>query len=164
MLFLGGLAIGWPASWERVPGGFVPGGFERSVGAPNVDAARWAANVLGPGHRISGPFMDFILMGTLGNQNPVQGVAPLFYAKSFTPATAGLVKQASLRYVVVDRRLTQALPASGSYFPQDPRSGQLTKPLSPQTIAKFNQVAGVSRVYDGGNIMVYDLQGSRYAS
>ncbi len=54
------------------------------------------------------------------------------------------------------------LPASGQYFPVDPNVGKYTRPLPLAGLTKFNQVPGVARIYDSGNIVIYDLKSSAY--
>ena len=46
----------------------------------------------------------------------------------FTPSAAARAQAQSLRYVLVDHRLSQSLPASGRYFPDDPRVGHYSRP------------------------------------
>ena len=47
-------------------------------------------------------------------------------------------------------------------FPIDPNAGTYTHPLPPADLAKFNAVPGIDRIYDSGNIVIYDLMGSAY--
>jgi hypothetical protein len=50
----------------------------------------------------------------------------------------------------------------GYYFTDDPRTGRYTSPISSQDLAKFNDIRGVSRVFEDGEITVYALTGSLY--
>ena len=50
-------------------------------------------------------------------------------------------------------------PASG---PVDPNANRYRTPLPMPALDKFDD-AGASRLYDSGDIVVYDLQGSDYA-
>ncbi|MGH3321231.1 MAG: hypothetical protein ACRDN9_13860 [Streptosporangiaceae bacterium] len=163
VLFLGGLATGWPPYWERLPGRFLVDGFESGVSPQGVAAAQWTRHALGPGNRIGGDFTSYLLMGTYGNQDVVREAAPLYYGPRFSPADRTLVARASLRYLMVDHRMTEQLPVTGAYFPADPRSGHYRHPLAPEALNKFNRVPGVDRIYDDGPILVYNLGGSRYA-
>jgi hypothetical protein len=45
----------------------------------------------------------------------------------------------------------------------DFHSGDYKQPLSPEALAKFGRLPGVSRVYDSGDIKIYDLWGAGYA-
>jgi hypothetical protein len=68
-----------------------------------------------------------------------------------------------VRYVLVDLRLSQSLPADGKYFPIDPNAGKYRHPLPVADLTKFSQLPGFARVYDGGNIVIYYLQGAGHA-
>ena len=65
-----------------------------------------------------------------------------------------------IKYVLADLRLTRQLPASGQYFSMDPHAGQYRHPLPLADMTKFNHVPGVARIFDSGNIVIYDLSGA----
>lgn len=159
VLFVGGIAVGWPPYWERLPGRYVADGFESGMTAQGVTAARWAGTVLGPGNRIAADFTNDTLLGTYGDQDVVSGANHLFTAPSFEPADAEVVRRLSIDFVMVDLRTTTGpIPPTG-YFPD----GTSPAPLPRAGLDKFDHIAGVGRIYDAGDIAVYDLRGSRYA-
>src|SRR5208282_4875260 len=120
-----GLANGWPPYWERLPGPHQVAGAERSVGPLEIALAQWAAEQLGPGNTFATDDGDFAVVGSYGDQNPIANDAYLYTSPAFTPSEVQQAAQQAIRYIAVDRRLSEALPASGSYFPgNDP--GQYT--------------------------------------
>ena len=159
MLMFNGLANGWPPYWERLPGAYQVAGSERSVEPEVVTAAGWTLAELGAGHRFATDIGSYPVLGSYGDQNPVRDVAYLYSSPRYTEADASRSSQQALRYVWVDRRLSTSLPASGQYFPVDPGAGTYKRPLSPADLGKFNHVPGVDRVYDSGNIVIYELPG-----
>jgi hypothetical protein len=159
MLMFNGLANGWPPYWERLPGAYQVAGSERSVEPEVVTAAGWTLAELGPGHRFATDIGSYPVLGSYGDQNPVRDVAYLYSSPRYTEADASRSSQQALRYVWVDQRLSTSLPASGQYFPVDPRAGTYKRPLSPADLGKFNRVPGVDRVYDSGDIVIYELPG-----
>jgi hypothetical protein len=161
-LVLNGLVNGWPPYWERLPGSYQAAGAERSVGPEQVASADWALAVLGPGNRFATDEGDMPVLGGYGDQAIAGADGFLYTSPSFTPAAAREVQDQSIGYVLVDRRLSQMLPASGQYFPVDPNVGTYRRPLPLAGLTKFNQIAGVARIYDSGNIVIYDLLGSAY--
>lgn len=161
LLTAGGLAAGWPPWWERVPGPFRPASFEQGLDAENTSAAVWAGSHLVADEGVGADFMSSSLMGTYGRLISLQGVAPLFYARRFRQIDADTVRAESIRYIVVDRRMTASLPAVGGYFSINPPA-LVRKRMPRRSLAKFDSIRGVDRVYDGGAIKVYDLRGSRY--
>jgi hypothetical protein len=162
VLVLNGLVNGWPPYWERLPGPYQVAGAERSVGPEQVASADWALAVLGPGNRFATDEGDLPVLGSYGDQGTVGDDGYLFTSPVFTQAAAQQVQAQSIGYVLVDRRLSEMLPVSGQYFPVDPNVGKYTRPLPLAGLTKFNHVPGVARVYDSGNIVIYDLKGSAY--
>jgi hypothetical protein len=163
VLFLGGLAGGWPPAWERLPGGFQVAGFERSVEPQGVATAQWARQVLGHDNRFAADLTNYTLLGTYGEQDVIRQGATLYYSAGVSPEDQQIVASTSLRYLVVDRRLAEGLPASGRYFPDDPQADKHTVPLPLEDLTKFDAVPGIRRIYDSGDIVIYDLSRSSYA-
>jgi hypothetical protein len=159
VLVFDGLVNGWPPYWERLPGSYQVAGFERSVGPEEIAAARWALTVLGPGNRFAADTGNYPVMASYGYQNPIRNIAYLYTSAQYTPLVQQEVAAQALHYVLVDRRLSQSLPASGKYFPIDPNEGKYKHPLPLQDLTKFNRVSSIARIYDSGNIVIYDLQG-----
>jgi hypothetical protein len=162
VLVLNGLVNGWPPYWERLPGSYQVAGAERSVGPEQVASAEWALGVLGPGNRFATDEGDLPVLGSYGDQDTVGDDGYLYTSQRFSPADARQVQAQSIGYLLVDRRLSEMLPASGQYFPIDQNAGRYTSPLPLTGLIKFDHVPGVARVYDSGDIVIYDLEGSAY--
>jgi hypothetical protein len=157
-MFAGGIAGGWPPYWERLPGAYQVGGFERSVSPQGIAAANWALTALGRGQRFGVDSGNAALLATYGQQDTLRNASSLYYSDSLGPAEGDYLASSSLRYLFVDRRLARSLPVSGSYFQVDPRSGQATRPIPLQNLDKYDGMQGVSRPYDSGDIVIYDLR------
>jgi hypothetical protein len=157
LLMIGARAGGWPPLGSLLPGPYLAGGFERSVDAYGVDAADWERDTLGPGNRVGGDVTSVSLASTYGRQDPVREVAPLYYSDRWTLADDELVDQLQVNYLVVDRRLSTQLPQSDAYFENDPRAGQITRPLTPVQLTKFDTLADVDRLYDNGTVRIYKM-------
>ena len=161
-LVLNGLVNGWPPYWERLPGPYQVAGAERSVGPEQVASANWALEQLGPHNRFATDEGDMPVLAGYGDQDTVDDDGYLYTSLAVTPADVQRVQDQFIGYVLVDRRLSEMLPASGQYFTVDPNAGKYTRPLPLAGLTKFNHVPGVARVYDSGNIVIYDLWGSAY--
>jgi hypothetical protein len=159
VLMFDGLANGWPPYWERLPGPYQVAGSERSVEPEVIAAASWALAVLGPGNRFATDYGSYPVLGSYGNQNPVRDVAYLYTSPVYSPADASQAQEQGLQYIWVDQRLSQSLPAYGQYFPVDPDAGKYRHPLPAADLDKFNHVPGIDRIYDSGNIVIYELPG-----
>ena len=156
-LMFDGLANGWPPYWERLPGAYQVAGSERSVEPEVITAAEWALAALGPGNRFATDVGSYSVLGSYGDQNVVRDIAYLYTASAYTQADASQARQQAVRYVWVDQRLSQFLPVSGKYFPIDPGAGKYRHPLPAAGLQKFDHVPAIDRVYDSGNIVIYEL-------
>lgn len=157
LLLFDGLTNGWPPYWERLPGQYLAAGFERSVEPEEIAAATWSLAVLGPGNRFATDLGSYPVLGSYGDQDPLRDVAYLYTSPTLTGDDLARAEAQSLRYILVDQRLSQLLPASGQYFPVDPNAGKYTHPLLTADLDKFNEAPGVDRIYDSGNIVIYEL-------
>ncbi len=162
LLCYGAVVGGWPPWWERLPGPYQVAGFERSVDAEALAAAAWAPKAVGGNRRFGADAGNAPVIGTYGQQDVVRDVASLYKSTSVSPADITLVSETGVRYLLVDFRMARRLPASGAYFPVDPKANTYRKPLPLSALQKFDG-AGASRLYDSGDIVVWDLRGSDYA-
>lgn len=162
IVFAGGVTVGWPY-WARLPGPYLVAADTRSIEAQGIAAAYWSRDHLGPRNRIAADRINGALMGAYGEQHLVSdhgdgvAVAEVFFAADLGPPERALLRQGRVRYVVVDRRLSTALPLV-VYFEQGEHGSQPhSVPLDPTWLAKFDRAPGVSRVFDSGDIAIYDV-------
>ncbi|MEU8613997.1 hypothetical protein AB0C29_39020 [Actinoplanes sp. NPDC048791] len=155
LLMIGARAGGWPPIASILPGPYLAGGYERSVDAYGVASADWQRTTLGPGNRVGGDATSVSLASTYGRQDPVREVGSLYYADVWGLEQDDLVQRVHVQYLVVDRRLSTQLPESGAYFESDPRSGQITSPLTVGQLGKFDSLTGMDRLYDNGTVRIY---------
>jgi len=160
LLLFNGLINGWPPYWERLPGAYQVAGSERSVEPEVIAGATWALTTLGPGKGFATDLGSYPVLGSYGDENPIRDVAYLYTSSIYTPSEALKAQTQGLSYIWVDRRLSESLPAAGQYFPDDPDAGRYKRPLSAGDLDKFNTVPGLDRIYDSGNIVIYELPGS----
>jgi len=160
ILVTGGISMGWPPWWERLPGSYVVDGFESGINGESVAAANWAATTLPPGQRVAADYINNLLLGTIGGQNPVVGMSVLFCDGSWTLTDAVTARLQAISYLVVDLRTSMYRAPDGSMFEDD---GACPAPIPRADLAKFDSVPGMTRVYDSGNIIVYSLSEATYA-
>lgn len=165
IIFLGGAILGAGPPWELLPGPYLVGADSRSLEPEGIQTALWANAYLGPNNRFAADRTNRLLMSTYGDQRIVTSledgvdVSPVFFSTSLTPSDNALLHDAQVHYLVVDLRLSTALPAVGVYFePGEPGSYLRTRPIDRQALTKFNTVPYVNRVFDNGNIVIYDVE------
>jgi len=157
-LMFDGLINGWPPYWERLPGPYQVAGAERSVEPEVTDGATWSLALLGRGNRFASDYGAYPVLGSYGDQNAIRNVAYLYTSGSYSAIKAAAEAQ-TIRYVWVDDRLSHSLPVSGQYFAVDPEQGKYKHPLSNADLGKFNGQSGVDRIYDSGNVVIFELPG-----
>ncbi|GIH13861.1 hypothetical protein [Rugosimonospora africana] len=158
LLMAGSRVGGWPPYWEQLPGPYLVSGYERSVDQQGVAGAVWTYDWLGPDHRVAADITGATLVSTYGEQNPVGEASKLYYDGTWNLDDELLLQSLGVDYLWVDTRISQQLPISGAYFPVDPQTGQHTAPIPQGNLSKFDDVAGINRVYDSGDIHVYDMR------
>ena len=159
-ILIDGLANGWPPFWERLPGPHLVSSFESSVGPEEIAASNWTAKYLGSGNRIASDAGIYPVLIGYGDQNPLQVITYLYTSPKWTVQLAGEASGQEVWYVQTDTRLSTTLPAAGNYFPGDITFATKTIPLG--NLTKYNNIKGVSRVYDDGTITFYDLMSLGY--
>ena len=158
-LMFDGLINGWPPYWERLPGPYQVAGAERSVEPEVIDGATWSLALLGSGNRFASDYGAYPVLGSYGDQNAIRNVAYLYTSGTYGVSTRLQAEAQAIRYVWVDRRLSHSLPVSGQYFAVDPEQGKYKHPLTNADLDKFNGQSGVDRIYDSGNVVIFELPG-----
>jgi hypothetical protein len=164
-VFIGGFIVSaLPAN--RQPGPFLVSGEARSISAPGLVAARFAAENLPPESRVLADRPDATLLGAYGRLNPVFGqidgipITRLLLSETFDRRDARIVEDDAIEYIVVDRRQSRELPLVGYYVESfEPGAFTRRKPIGRQALEKFDSVPGVSKIYSNGPIAIYDTAG-----
>jgi hypothetical protein len=154
IIFLGGVIAGFPPSW-RLPGPYIANALTRSIERQGVSAAEWARVFLGPDNRIGGDRTNELLMGSYGEQHIVNSlndgvdVEWILYAPTIEGNEIDSIQLIRLRYLIVDNRLRGLPQLATNYYP-DATTGE--------ALDKFASMPNVSRVFDSGDILIYDLK------
>jgi hypothetical protein len=166
IVFVGGAIIGSGPPWEILPGPYLVAADERSIEPESIQAATWSYSYLGPNHRVATDRSNRLLMSTYGHQRIVDtlednvDVAPIFFSTQFGPEERAIIRDGQIRYLVVDLRLSQALPNTGFYFEAgEDQAFQRKVPLAAGALTKFSTISQMNRVFDSGDIVIYDVEG-----
>jgi hypothetical protein len=161
IIFMGGLIAGWlPRLRLSHPYLLSAGG--QVIEPQGAQAARWSSQFLGAGNRIAVDESNARQMLVLGNQHPLTGdaggIKRLIQTGELQPGEIYTIGVLDIEYVVFDRRLNSWDNMLGMYF--NPVEGRY-KPnwLNSDAFSKFDEKPGVSRLYDSGNITIYDVRG-----
>ena len=113
-----------------------------------------------------GPAKDLGRTGSYGDQRIVSTIAdtidvsPVFLSSQLGHNEVSILRDARVRYLIVDLRLAQSLPLLGYYYEQSEADAyKHTIPVSLQALTKFNAIPQINRVFDSGNIVIYNVGG-----
>ena len=161
VVFMGGVIVGW-SDWQRLPGPYLVVADNRSIEAQGLASSKWILDSLGKGNRIASDRINALLMGTYGEQHPVTGfekvlIAPLFFSTEFDSVGLSILRRGQIRFIVIDHRLSLALPKNGVYFDLTEQGAfNHIVPINPLALEKFDRVNELSRIFDSGDIVIYD--------
>jgi hypothetical protein len=158
-IFLGGITVSFPR-WGRLPGSYLASADMRSVESQGMSAAEWARDFLGTDNRVGADRVNGLLMASYGQQFQVTrsydwvDVPRVFLSPEIGITEREILHQGRIRYLVVDLRFQNRLPILGFYF--EPGESN-TKPISSILLTKFDANERVSRIFDSGDIVIYDV-------
>lgn len=163
VLLYGGVIIG-QSYWSTIPGPYLVSADQRSVEREGVSDAVWTRNYLGIQQRFLADRINGLLLLAYGQQRVVSAAAdgvPIYLAglsPTLTPYDITMLHQARVHYILTDYRDTTALPVVGVYFDDaEPNANNYTRPLPRSALEKFNRLPRASRIFDSGDIVIYDI-------
>src|SRR6266516_5498862 len=161
---IGGVLIASGPAYSNLPGPYVVEADGRSIEPEGIQAASWSLSHLGPDNRVGTDRDTQTVFSTFGDQRIVNelednvDIAPIFYSTQLSIYEEAIVRESRLRYLVVDLRLSTSLPLLGFYYENDePGALNLTSPISRESLTKFGAIPKINRVFDSGNIVIYDV-------
>lgn len=165
VIFLGGVVAGSPPG-SRLPQPYRPAAEDRSIDNQSVLAADWARARLGSNNRMAADRTLTTLFGSYGTQRMVVelsdqvSISGIFLNIDIGPEEYDRIKSTRLQYVVVDKRIAQVQPTLGFYFEDWEQLVVLfAQPVNATVLEKFDFYPSISRIYDSGDIAIYDLKG-----
>ena len=121
-------------------------------------AARWARTELGPGHRFAADASNGRLLLVYGRQTTFTGKNPdvedLLRRRVLRPWQVRMLRANAIDYVLVDRRRVSGSASRGYFFCVTTNPCDLFDPASYE---KLNRQADVSKLFDSGDIAIYDV-------
>jgi hypothetical protein len=163
VVFAGGVISGW-APTQRLPQPYRVEADGRAIEPIGRELARWAATHLGRRKRFAASDSDARVLATYADEIARFGRAPDIHDVLWTPSLAAwegqLLRENRLRYVVVDRRRRSFDSMRGYAFGLRLPESRRDELLPAQAAEKFDGV-GADRIYDAGNVRVYDLAPTR---
>jgi hypothetical protein len=163
VIYVGALSLGGGPNWQYLPGPYLVSADSRSQDAETLAATKWAAMHLPAGSRIVADRVPSDLLADEARLWPVTAPtktlqpASLYFSGAWTSYQTSVVRELHIRYIYVDRRLSESLPQEGYYI----YPGETPKPerMSLKALTKFSHVPGLKAVYHEGPISIYSTAG-----
>lgn len=161
LVFIGGVIAGWPPAL-RLSQPFVVYAGEIPLVPQGLTASRWARQHLGPGNRIAADESNARLLLAYGDQHPLTGrsggIRYLFFSNQIDWGELQILRENEVAYVAFDRRRISWDNMQGLYF-YPARGGEDGGRglMEPESYLKFERQEGVSRIFDSGNLLIYDV-------
>jgi hypothetical protein len=169
VLFMGGIILG-----EGIPPTFMPGSYLasadlRSIDAEGIQASLWADTYLGPNNRMYTDRINQLLMSVYGDQYMVTkigdniDVTDVIFDTTFGNYETSLLQKGNVHYLAIDLRLSTQYAQDGFYYeqgepvPVDAKGNPI--PIPRICLTKFDGVPQINRLFDSGNMAIYDTGG-----
>jgi hypothetical protein len=135
-----------------------------SIEPMGIDAALWTKKWLGVGNHFVADRVNRLLLSGFGGQlvsttlkhGLDAGVA--LSSPTFGNEEADVIRKLDIDYLFADLRLTTGRAVVGSYFDGGKSDQMLDGPPLPASILKYDSVANVSRIFDNGYSIIYDVR------
>jgi len=157
LVLVGGAIAGWP--WDLQLSSPVRVAADgRTISSPPLALAEWAKRNIPDDQRFGASIADARLLMAPGERIALAGKTPdiqdLLEETALSDWELPLLRREGIRYVVADRRDIAADATRGYSFTVRGSEGVL---LPLDTVTKFAELPGASRVYSSGDISVYEL-------
>lgn len=166
VMAIGGIVLGAGPSMALLPGTYMVSADSRSIEPEGIQAAIWVHDYLGTNNRLATDRINQILMGTYGQQRIVSSIedkvdmSPIFLSPTLGPSELSILKSAQIHYLVADMRVTKSLPLLGFYYEEgEPGAFEHKSPVDPHVLEKLNAIGQINKIFDSGNIIIYDTGG-----
>jgi hypothetical protein len=147
-----------------IPGDFRVSADSASIEPMGISAAEWTKERLGAHNRFAADRINRLLLATFGRQQVSStlqhgldaGIA--LVAGNLGAEQLDVLKKIRIEYLLADLRLTTGLPVVGAYFDGSVADQLYESPPLPAAFLKFNRMETVSRPFDNGYIVIYDVR------
>jgi len=159
--FAGGAAAGWPAE-IRLAQSLRVRVDDEVIEPQGVTAARFVANTIptDPMHQFAATPAESRLLLLFGTPDlatgGIAGIENAITLPLLEPWQRALLRERSVEYVLIDRRAIAADTLAGYFFATRRSPEAWSRTIAPAIYGKFDRVP-TSRIFDSGDIVIYDI-------
>lgn len=159
-VFVGGAVLGW-TFYLQLPVPPSAPGVPAVTNPQALAAANWMLAHLGPHQVVATDGTDALLVGSVGQQNPLTSAAgpvpawPILIYSQLGQLGDFTLQRGHVKFIEVNQRLTKGLPQGANFFGQG--APTQTRVLPQAALSKFAKLGFLSRIYDSGNIQIYEV-------
>jgi hypothetical protein len=162
VIFMGGVIAGWSPGLRLARPYLIDGG-GYGVEPQGVTAAKWVRAYLGPDNRIAAGKSNGELLLAYGEQEALSGnlygIDPMMLSPLVDRSVLQILQHTSTQYVLVDQRRVSRESMKGIFWSRMTDATQRDTALfAPNVYTKFDRPKQVSRIFDSGNITIYDVR------
>ncbi len=162
IIFMGGVISGWPPLLRLSRTLQVTVG-NTTIEPQGLAAAEWMNAALGQNHSVATDESNARLLLAYGGQLPLTGRYPDIKDLLGTPDIPAwevqLIQDWEIQYIAFDRRRISWDNMAGYYFDDTgSASPAATSLFDPGIYGKFDQTTNINRIFDSGNIVIYDVK------
>ncbi len=167
LCFLGGVVTGWGSPSSRTS--YRVSADASSIEPMGIEAAQWTRSWLGPRNRFAADRINSGLLATYGRQTIVTSLFDgldlsfVFLVPRLTATELAALREGDVEYLMVDMRMTTAVPRYGYYFESGEYQETPGMPIEARNLLKFNTFPGIDRLFDNGSHIVFGTAGLRRA-
>jgi hypothetical protein len=162
IILAGGVIAGWSSQLRTAQVYQVVVG-QQVLQPAGLTAAEWVRAHLGPGNNFAADESNGRFLMAYGDQYALAGreqsLKSIFESDSLQDWQLGVLRKSQIAYMAVDRRVVSSDNMAGYFFDRG-QSWPLADDelLPPQNYGKFDQQPLVSRLYDSGDLVIYDVR------
>lgn len=159
----GGMIAGWNSDIILAQTLNVSASNGATIRPQGYAVADWAKSVLGPHRNFAADASDARLLDTYADENAIAGGKPDVQAVIRDPLLEDwhirLLGQYKIPYLVVNNRVISEDAISGYFFLTATSPPSWHQLFGKRSVEKFDRLPAASRLFDSGNIVVYDVSG-----
>jgi hypothetical protein len=165
IMFYGNILVSF-VRWAILPGDYLAAADARSIDIHSIEASNWLLKTFGPNNLIGSDRINTLIMAGYGRQQAVTAsydqvdVPGIFLDPQIDANEYDEICRGQIEFLIVDMRFVDYMPTLGFYYESGEMGalGYHSEPIYKGLFKKFEEISFMNRVYDSGNIVIYQVR------